>query len=61
VADRRRQMHEILLTERDTPGVFEVRCRCGEVAWTARGLDHAMEMGQAHLYNVGRQGGKVVR
>ena len=61
MADRRRQMHEILLIEQDTAGVWEVRCRCGEVTWTAHGEGHATEMGRNHLYMVGQQGGRVVR
>ena len=55
------QTHEILLTEMDCKGVFEVRCRCGEVSWTAHGEAHAAEIGLQHLFQIAQQGGKVMK
>jgi hypothetical protein len=58
------RVHQIIVIAQDIPGTFEVRCvachrrephgrcdaTCHTTTWTPWGEDHALEIGELHLY-----------
>jgi hypothetical protein len=54
-AQRRPGPHVLILdgSNQDAPGVYEIRCSCGEVTWTPWGEEHAVEIAEIHRVIMG--------
>lgn len=45
--------HIVHCIEQECPGVFEIRCSCGRTSWTPWNIEHAEEIAQLHLWEMG--------
>lgn len=53
--------HLVNCIEQEAPGVFEIRCSCGQTSWTPWGEAHAGEIAEIHLWMVGQPAKRRVR
>lgn len=52
------KVHQIALIEQAAPGVYEIRCSCGDQAMTFWGEEHAMEIAEMHAFEMQGQGAR---
>lgn len=50
--------HQLTLIAQEAPGVFDVRCSCGDHTWTPWGEEHALEIAEMHAFEMEGQGAR---